>query len=164
MNPVKWSSCLFVAVLAVCTACSWPTTGGGHTWHLVKVIDGDTVDVSNGSRAMRIRTACIDAPELHQPQGQRSARALEADLQGKDIGIETDGRDRYGRTVAYLIVDGENVNLAMVEAGMAFVYPNCKRKEFYAAETAARTAHAGVWADEDPQRPWDYRRAQRNDR
>lgn len=136
---------------------------GAQAWTLDRVVDGDTVSLVDGSRTVRIRLACIDAPEQRQGQGRRSTQALLADLQGKDIGIEVESRDRYGRTVAYLIVDGQNVNLRQVLDGWAWVYPKyCKRPEFYTAENAARAARAGLWSDDAPQAPWEYRRTERS--
>jgi endonuclease YncB( thermonuclease family) len=135
---------------------------GAQAWTLDRTIDGDTASLTNGSRTVRIRLECIDADERSQPYGRRATQALEAFLHDKTIDVQVDGDDRYGRLVAMLMVNGQNINLAMVASGMAFVYPRyCHRPEFYAAEAAARAGRVGVWADDDPERPWTWRKAQR---
>lgn len=163
-KPVKRLTNLLCSLLLVaCTSVSpvvQQTPVGA--WHLVKTIDGDTADLTDGAKAVRIRMACIDADERRQPHGTAATRALEGYLAGKSIVMQVQEKDRYNRTVAYLIVDGENVNLLMISTGNAHVYPKyCKRPEFFAAEAAARAAHVGVWADENPERPWMWRKAQR---
>jgi endonuclease YncB( thermonuclease family) len=69
-------------------------------------------------------------------------------------------RDRYGRIVGK-VLDGEgSVNLALVAAGWAAVYPDyCQSLRYYAAEREARRAGLGIWGQEgDWQRPWVHRR------
>lgn len=135
---------------------------GAQAWTLDRVVDGDTVSLVDGSRTVRVRLECIDADERKQPYGRRATQALEAFLNNKTIDVRVDGGDRYGRLVAMLLVNGQNINLAMVSSGMAFVYPRyCHLPEFYAAEAAARAGRVGVWADNDPERPWAWRKARR---
>jgi endonuclease YncB( thermonuclease family) len=75
--------------------------------------------------------------------------------------------DRYGRTVAEVIAGGRNVNLEMVRAGAAFVYrqylSDCDGAAYEAAEQQAQQYRQGVWRwDQEPERPWDFRRRSRN--
>jgi micrococcal nuclease len=154
---------IFSLLLSACAACApVGASNGVHAWHLQHVVDGDTADLTDGSATVRVRLACVDAPERRQPFGGRSTQALEADLQRKTIGVQVVDHDRYGRMVAYLTVGSVNVNLRQVADGMAWTYPKyCDRPEFYAAETAARAAHAGLWVQTDPVKPWEYRRLER---
>ncbi len=86
--------------------------------------DGDTCRTSTGEK---IRLACIDTPEL---QGKRAdplpARAARDDLRalvvGQDVGIRRMTKDRYGRTVAELFVNGSNVQQRLVAARHAQIY------------------------------------------
>lgn len=137
-------------------------TGGAQAWTLDRVIDGDTVSLENGSQTVRVRLGCLDAPEKSQAQGRRSSQALSVLLAGRQIEMKPEDTDRYGRTVGYLSVDGHSVNLSMVRSGWAWAYPKyCHRPEFYEAEAAARLEHVGVWSDDSPIPPWEYRKAQR---
>ena len=65
---------------------------------------------------------------------------------GKEIRVETDGKDRYGRVIGTLFVEGKNVNLAMVEQGLAWHYAKYSDSQALAgAEKAARAAQKGLW-------------------
>ena len=86
--------------------------------------DGDTCRTSSGER---IRLACIDAPELRgkmaDPVRGKAARDYLRSLVTKRIvGIRRINTDRYGRTVAELFVDEDNVQQLLVAAGYAEIY------------------------------------------
>jgi endonuclease YncB( thermonuclease family) len=126
--------------------------------------DGDTLRVSAAGRALTLRLACIDAPEMAQsPWGQRSRTHLMRRLpRGREVTIEVHATDRYGRTVAEGISD-QNINLGMVEDGQAFAYrrylSTCDAWEYLQAEYRASRHHHGVWQVEGGiKRPWEFRR------
>lgn len=82
--------------------------------------------------------------------------------------METDKRDRYGREVGKILVNGRDVNLIQVERGMAWHYKAYEREQspsdrklFDAAEFEAKAARRGLWRDPEPVPPWDYRKAKR---
>lgn len=77
---------------------------------VVKVIDGDTITVLVNHQEMKIRLNAIDAPERGQDFGQKSKEALADLVFGKDVRIETHGKDRYGRTIGDVYVGGTFVN------------------------------------------------------
>lgn len=67
---------------------------------VVGVADGDTVTVLDANKVQhKIRLSGIDAPEKKQPFGERSKESLSDLVFGKDVSVETDKRDRYGREV-----------------------------------------------------------------
>ncbi len=77
-------------------------------------------------------------------------------------------RDRYGRIVGFVIVDGHDVNLAQVKSGMAWFYRydqkelSAENRRLYAkAEDQARTDRLGLWQDKNPMPPWEWRRLNR---
>jgi endonuclease YncB( thermonuclease family) len=127
------------------------------------VKDGDTLVLQQGSKERTIRFWGIDAPEgnTRQPYAEES-RALARKLcQRKTVSIIVHDEDSYGRIVGEVVlVDGTNVNLAMIEAGLAWHYEHHARErdDFADAEKAARREGRGLWADEDPVPPWDWRR------
>lgn len=104
----------------------------------------------------------IDAPEKAQPFRQRSKQALSDLAFGKAIECNQSGLDRYGRTIAVCSVGGTVINLAMVKAGMAWVYRKYAHNvpDYYAAEDEARRQRLGLWADSDPVPPWGWRKKQ----
>jgi len=84
---------------------------------------------------------------------------------GREVTLQTQTIDKYGRSVAEVISD-ININLAMVEDGQAFAYRKylgqCNAKEYLDAEYRASRHRYGVWQQEGGiTRPWDFRRGRR---
>ena len=137
---------------------------------VVSVGDGDTIRVSEGSRRLTIRLACIDAPETSQrPWGPRSTAFLkQLTPVGSEVTLKVQTTDRYGRTVAELLNRRGNVNKLMVEAGQAFAYRRylrqCDAQKYLQLEENAKRQGTGVWSvgPSGITRPWDYRRGRRS--
>ena len=137
---------------------------------VVSVGDGDTIRVSEGSRRLTIRLACIDAPETSQrPWGPRSTAFLkQLTPVGSEVTLRVQTTDRYGRTVAELLNSRGNVNQLMVEAGQAFAYRQylrqCDAQKYLQLEADAKRQGKSVWSDGPSgiTRPWDYRRGRRS--
>lgn len=79
--------------------------------------------------------------------------------------VEWSKTDRYGRTLGKVLVDGKDVNLSQVMAGLAWHYAAyakdqspTDRQAYADAESFARSKHIGLWASSRPTPPWDYRR------
>ena len=133
---------------------------------VVSVGDGDTIRVSEGSRRLTIRLACIDAPETSQrPWGHRSTAFLKLLTPvGSEVTLRVQTTDRYGRTVAELLNRRGNVNQLVVEAGQAFAYRRylrkCDSERYLQLEENAKRQGTGVWSvgPSGITRPWDYRR------
>jgi endonuclease YncB( thermonuclease family) len=132
---------------------------------VVRILDGDTVEVLDAQkRTHRVRLSAIDAPELKQPFGAKAKRVLSDLVAGETLTIEWHKRDRYDRLIGKLVLDGVDVNLALVRAGYAHWYrafageqsPH-DRRLYEAAETAARSEGAGLWSDPRPTPPWEWR-------
>ena len=88
------------------------------TGPVVSVLDGDTIEVLHNNRAERIRLNGIDCPEQGQAYGLKAKQAASALVFGKDVTLQTFGKDKYGRTVANVILpDGTNVNHTLVKKG-----------------------------------------------
>jgi len=104
---------------------------------------------------IRIRLNAIDAPERGQDFGQKSKEALADLVFGKDVRIETHGKDRYGRTIGEVFVGSTFVNEKMVQDGWAWNYVRYSKSQRLAAlETQARAAKKGLWAGKSPIAPW----------
>ena len=130
---------------------------------VLSIGDGDTISVLEGGQKLKVRLACIDAPETAQsPYGLASRNQLKALLPlGSTVSLRVQAVDRYGRSVAEVIGKGI-VNLAMVQSGQAFVYRQylgrCDRGAYLAAERQAQAQRLGVWAVPGGiTRPWDFR-------
>lgn len=124
---------------------------------LKRIIDGDTVELTDGTR---IRLHGIDTPERDQPYGRQATSELDRML-GRSVYVEEKNTDRYGRVVAVLWSPyGVNINLAMVCGGHAWWYERYARfnTDLRDCQAEARAEEVGLWADEGPVAPWDWRR------
>jgi endonuclease YncB( thermonuclease family) len=133
---------------------------------VVGVQDGDTITVLDSSNANhRIRLLGIDAPETGQAFGTQSKQSLSEAIFNKVVTIEWSKHDRYGRIVGKVLMNGRDVCLDQVTAGMAWHYKYYQddqtpadRQLYAAAEVAARASNFGLWIDPNPVPPWDFRR------
>ena len=90
---------------------------------VVGVHDGDTLTaLTDDKRQLKVRLHGIDAPELGQPFGQASKRALSDLVFGKQVTLHTTGTDRYKRTLAHVTVGNIEVGTQMIATGHAWHY------------------------------------------
>lgn len=145
---------LAVAGAAVSDTAARPTAGVATPAHVARVVDGDTIVLSDGAR---VRLVQIDTPELGTGEcfSRAAGRELRAMLPvGAAVSLVADARldrvDRYGRLLRYVFRNGRNVNLELVRRGAASVWFYDGDRGRYAAEllaaaAAARTARRGLW-------------------
>jgi len=131
---------------------------------VVGVHDGDTVTLlMAGNQQVKIRLAQIDAPESDQAFGQRSKQSLSDMVFNKNIRVEKDTIDKYGRTVGTIFVDGLDANREQIKRGMAWAYRQYLHDQsLLQVEDEARRAKAGLWSDPNPMPPWEYRHGKKN--
>lgn len=128
---------------------------------VVGVTDGDTVRLLDASKKQhRIRLNGIDAPESHQAFGQRSRQLLSDLVFQKNIRVEYKETDMYGRILGTIFLGEDNINLKMVQSGMAwhYVYYAKNDKALADAQAAAKQKKIGLWTDPNPIPPWNFRR------
>jgi micrococcal nuclease len=89
-----------------------------ETATVAHVVDGDTIELTDGRR---VRYIGINTPERDQPYYQEATEANRQLVDGKDVQLECDQEtfDKYGRTLAYIWVEGQMVNLTMLRDGFA---------------------------------------------
>ena len=132
---------------------------------VVSVSEGDTIIVlTQDERQVKIRLYGIDCPESKQPFGNRATQATSDAVFGKDVIVQPIDTDRYGRTVAIVLMpNGNSLNEQLVRDGLAWVYrQHCKLEDVCAhlkeLEQAAKGEKRGLWADKNPVPPWEWRR------
>lgn len=128
---------------------------------LIRIVDGDTIEVSLGGAVEKVRLMGIDAPESVDPRrpvecyGKESSSHLSLLLAAPSIYLESEStaanRDTYNRLLRYVFTSqGELVNKTMIEDGYAFEYtydiPYTRRDEFIRAEHDARKSALGLWS------------------
>lgn len=132
---------------------------------VVGISDGDTLnarcptaDLAHPYQQVRVRLAEIDAPESGQPFGRKSKENLSALCFKVEATIRQTATDRWGRMVARVECRGVDASMAQVKAGMAWAFTKYQTDPaFPQAELAARRAGVGLWADQNPVAPWDFR-------
>lgn len=128
-----------------------PVEFSNGVYHVTRVLDGDTIDLTNGTR---IRYEGIDAPEKNAADGLSAWEDNKRLVEDKDIRIEVAAskKDNFDRILAYVWVDDVFVNQRLIEDGHAKVYVYFKTmppkylSQFQAAENSAKQNGWGMWA------------------
>jgi micrococcal nuclease len=133
------------------------TAPGRESARVVRVVDGDTIDVELGGATLRVRYIGVDTPETVDPRrpvgcfGQEASDSNKALVDGMQVELEKDvsETDSFGRLLRYVYVGGEMVNEVLVREGYAQVStfpPDVKYVDrFLAAQREAREADRGLW-------------------
>ena len=155
--------------LAISLACMWTLSvyaderpsgvPSEANWVKVdRVTDGDTIVLMDRTR---VRLHGIDAPERDQPYGPTATAALKS-MVALSVYLVAVDEDRYGRLVAQLYhsKEGYHINASMVCAGYAWWYERyaSDSKMLDDCQVEAQQAPKGLWEDEDPMPPWEWRR------
>lgn len=136
-----------------------------HTTDKVKVVgvkDGDTIEVLIDGKQETVRLFAIDCPEKAQAYGQAAKKFTSALCYGKYVSVEPQpDRDQYNRILGTVYIDDTIVlNESLLKAGMAWHYKRYSNNETYSyLENTARAEHKGLWQDNAPIEPWNYRKA-----
>jgi endonuclease YncB( thermonuclease family) len=152
-------------LLLICCTINAATLQG----KVVSVADGDTITVLDANNKQhKIRLQGIDAPEKAQAFGQKSKQSLNQLVHNKQVTIEYQKKDKYGRTVGKVLLNGTDMCLAQIKLGMAWHYKQYvseqpkEDSDIYAqAEMDARNQAVGLWKDKTVTPPWEFRK-QRN--
>lgn len=133
---------------------------------VVGVTDGDTINVLDRTNTQhKVRLAGIDAPEKKQAFGNVSKKSLSDLLYNKQVDINWHKHDRYGRIVGKVIVGNLDANLLQISLGMAWYYKKYKselvfedRLDYLHAQEKAKAEKLGLWSENQPIPPWDFRK------
>ena len=129
------------------------------TGRVLSVQDCDTLTVQAGATVVRIRLAGIDCPEQGQAWGADARRFTSALVLDRNVTVKGSGTDRFDRLLARVLVEGTDLNLAIVKAGLAWQYDERRADRAIAdAERDARLASRGLWSKRNPQPSWRWRR------
>jgi len=154
-SPRVWSLAVALAALLAIAAGVAAQT---FTATVVRVVDGDTIWVTLGGHAEKVRYIGMDTPETHHPTRGEEPGGREATLvnrrlvEQKTVRLELDvrHRDRYGRLLAYVYVGETMINAELVRLGYAQVMtvpPNVKYATLFVnLQREAREAGRGLWA------------------
>ena len=145
----------------------------GGVFKVTRVIDGDPFVASGHDAIVKVRLDCVDAPELMrgerspgQPFSQTAKDHLEKLVLDKSVNLKAYGLGGFNRPLCEVFIDNSNVNLAMINSGLAEVYRGKKQKGFnlgpyLKAEAKAKASKMGVWSVSDYESPRAYRKKRR---
>lgn len=148
----------------------FPTVG--HAWPatVVRVHDGDTVQVKDAyGNFYKVRVYGIDCPELKQASGQAAREMTQQLLENKTVEIISVSKDKYKRNVAGLVLISDMYVLqnVLVSSGLAWVddryckKPVCELWRLHQNDAKEAQNPRGLWAEESPVPPWEWRKAQK---
>lgn len=126
---------------------------------VIRVLDGDTIEVLQEQQPVRVRLLNIDAPEKKQPFGRWSTNQLKSLLAGQSVTVSYTQTDRYGRVLGRVVTaNGTEANRQQVLKGAAWVYDKYNTdNSLPALQREAQTQKRGLWADNQPVPPWEWR-------
>lgn len=141
----------------------WMPARGDFVGKVVRVSDGDTIEVLRAGRAVRVRLQGIDCPESRQAYGTRAKQFTASLAFGKTVAVQVHGTDQYGRILGEVILpDGRSLNRELVRSGYAWWYRRYSDDPvLQQLEEEARRERRGLWRDKNPIPPWEFRREYR---
>jgi micrococcal nuclease len=128
---------------------------------VTRVVDGDTlwVKTSASQPQLKVRIQGIDAPEICQPGGEQARDALKRQVLGQSVTVTSGAYDDYGRTIATVHLQGQDMGRWQVAQGHAWVYSYRARRVLYADEFAqAQAARRGVFSAGQAEEPRLFRK------
>lgn len=161
------------AILFLVLFCAGESGALPDLYRVTRIVDGDTIEATDGHLTFRIRIAGMDAPEWRQRFGRQATNRLKRLIGNQKIEIQPilHKTDRYNRVLGQVFVNGKDVSLMMIEEGMATYFrPFCHDypadQKFYdynplpyiQAEQKALKASRGIWVQEKIMLPCEYRK------
>ncbi|KRT17483.1 nuclease [Pedobacter ginsenosidimutans] len=132
------------------------------TAKVIRIMDGDTMEVLYENQPIKIRLAHIDCPEKRgsQPFGNNAKKALSDLCFGQIVSVQGQKYDRYKRLIAVVINSKKQVvNQEMIKQGMAWHFKKYSSDPLYAQlEVEARKHKTGLWQEADAVAPWEWRK------
>ncbi len=159
-----------LAIFIIAVACGWsgsvwgkPAQHGNAGWQgtVTHVSDGDTLWVrpATGGKAINIRIAGIDAPEICQRHGPEAKAALTARVLDQGVRVQGKSRDSYGRLLARVTWQQTDLGQWMVSGGQAWAHAyRCYPSAYSGQQAQARAARRGLFADAQAEHPREFRK------
>ena len=128
-------------------------------YKVIRVIDADTILISYKGKYEKVGLLCVNPPKSEHPDKKQNIpiaevafRYTQKKFTGKYVYLEFESwiRGRYGNLLAYVFVDGKNINLDLVRKGLSPYYIKYGRSqkydaEFRAAQKQAQKEQLNIW-------------------
>lgn len=164
---------IFYSLIVALLLCTKLVAGEAIFTAVSRVIDGDTIEILKDDEFVKVRLYGVDAPERSQKYGKEATdKVIELLRPVNMITVNILDKDKYGRYIATVHTNDEDmvrvdsyggvrgdVGLILVDQGLAWHYKKYSDSvELEAAEKYAKTNKLGIWSEEDPTPPWEFRR------
>lgn len=135
---------------------------GTWTGRVAGAVDGDTLRVRDEDDVIhKVRIFGIDAPESGQPFGPAARDHLAKTTRDRDVQVTEVAVDDAGRTVARVRMNGNDLALDMLAAGLAWYQrDDVEDPALEAEERRAKARTTGLWVEKEPIAPWEWRAAE----
>lgn len=128
---------------------------------VIRILDGDTMEILYQNTPIKVRLAHIDCPEKRgsQPFGNHAKIALSDLCFGQNVTVYGENYDRNKRLIAVVVnAKKQVVNQQMIKLGMAWHFKKYSEDATYAQlELIARKNKIGLWQDPNATAPWEWR-------
>lgn len=139
-----------------------PASGETFDAQVTAVSDGDTLRLVRGDKEFKCRLAEVDAPEKAMPYGPEAGARLSQLVMGRTVTVKVREVDQYGRLVVWVTLGGELLHRRLLAEGQVWWYRYySKDPSLGELEAQAKAARRGLWADPNPEAPWEWRRRNR---
>ena len=130
---------------------------------VVGIEDGDTLTVLRNKARFTLNVAGVDAPELDQPYGQQAKRLVAVLAMDQVVTVRIFVTGHQSRLTGEVwLKDRRNLAYELVKAGLAWVKRGALVPvDFEQSEADAKEVQRGLWANEDPVPPWEWRKGRR---
>jgi micrococcal nuclease len=153
MHVMRRLSIIFLATLTIAACVATP-----KGIRVARVVDGDTIEVtlSDGAKE-KVRIIGIDTPEIVDPRkpvqcfGHEASARMKELVDGRAVELQknpSEDRDKYGRLLRYIDLEGDDIGAQMIREGYAFSYKafaHPRLEQYNALERDARNAKRGLW-------------------
>jgi len=152
----------FIIVLIILGSLNAAIADDHITGKVITVVDGTTVHVQAADKQIyNVRLFGIDSPELTQEYGDDARKLLEKLVLEKSVTIKIVGKDRWGRYLGEMMIDGKvDPRIELLEQGLTWTSEKSPAPELEEYRVKAQQRGKGLWKQADPTPPWIYRRQQ----
>lgn len=160
---IMWRRAAWIVAALLVLGAGWGAAadaGDAWTGRVIWVYDGDTLKLEGPKRTVRVRVFGVDCPEKGQPYAKEALRFTMAAAKGRAVRVQARYVDRYGRVVGEVILpDGRSLGAELVRAGLAWHHRRFAPddRDLARLEAEARRAGRGLWRDDDPTPPWEFK-------
>lgn len=130
---------------------------------VIGVTDGDTIKVLSDGKSVTIRLQGIDSPEKKQSFGSKCKEFTSQLCFQKEVKVFVQGIDRNRRMIGIVsLPNGRCLNTELVASGYAWWFQKYdpQNREYQLLQETAKNKHIGLWSEENPLPPWEFRKAQ----